>query len=283
MQRQHKLINCINLLPISLNLTKYPIYHGKTLGCRLSYGFMVYFICVNFLTMIFIAATRYIAVTYPHRFKIWLTNRKCSIVILCIWTFSVLLCVIIAEFMVTLDLIPCYGVCMLTYTPTGVPGHDAVYVIVLVILFIFPIGFMTFFYWKVFITVHKSSQSIRQVLLLGMRNISNHSSRKTKKREYQLTVTFYIMFITYLISYLPYFLVHFMRILCITPSNFSWTFVTTASTIINSVINPYVFLFRSGACKNFWSKPVRRGRSTRIIHVRSNTTLLMTMASQNVN
>lgn len=220
--------------------------------------------------MMFIAVTRYIAVAYPHRFKIWLKNGKCFMAMLFIWLLSIFLCILIVQLMGKLELIVHYGVCMLTFRPTGVVGQDAMNITVLVILLVCPIACSTLIYWKIFVIVHRSKKTVRH-LLIGIGKTATASYQKTKKREYRLTITFYIMFITYLVSYLPYFLVHILRLLSVSPSNFPWTFATTAITIINSVINPFVYLYR-----NFHNKvPIRSqdSQNTRIIHVRSNRNL----------
>ncbi|XP_031548936.1 octopamine receptor beta-2R-like [Actinia tenebrosa] len=216
--------------------------------CILSENFLRFTSISTVLHLLAITADRYLAIVHSLRYYILVTPRRGFASMAIIWSVSVIVAFVqlIWHNPSTSDV---------NKDPSQkIKDIEVTYDIVnLVVFFGFPLCFMIFVNSKIFYEVVRQSNIMRQNNAPGMED-----SKRRQRREWKAALIFVIMFIVYIVCWLPYFLWRLQQ--NIGDSFFELGMITEYVFIylrfLSSLLNPCIYVLG----KNDFRKALKKNR-----------------------
>ena len=223
----------------------------------------------SFLTVshiVAVTADRFIAIMYSLRYLQIVTKRRCIITLVFMWSSSLFL-----------SLLQLLWIQPATYDPQDYIAEEyhneelAFNIGCFVVYLGMPAVFMAFTY---LMTVRE----IRRQNRLQIINIpADMQEQRWRKREWKAVTIFLVMFITYVISWLPFFLLRYQQLKDAFHLPFWAEYTIGYARFISSLLNPCMYIFGKYDFRNAWEvlctyKHRERGRAR--------SDLVMIMSSQ---
>ena len=231
---------------IYMSMKRIPIFPENSFACRAIFGAMLFTVTQSIFCITWIAISRYLVTAKPVNFRKYL-NFKWGLV----WLVSSISLTAFMGFIAPVigfwgkfTYMDKIGVCVMGFRFMDGASAATYGLAYTGVCFILPTSIILFCYFRVFFIIRTNANRIQTTKLE-----SNHRKVDTK-----LNVTMFAIFIVYAIAYSPYALIHllsFFSIIELTPSMVYYSIIISCG---NSVLDPYIIIFRSDKLRQWWKK-----------------------------
>lgn len=252
------------MLQVAIPEVVKPVFQSHDFVCYLTYGLIMTFSVVNVLTMAIMAVTRYLHISNSRYYRL-ITIKSNIIIITCAWLLA--LCLSLPPTFQSwgnFQYYPLAGICIISFA--DVHGFPAIsYVISLIIIFyLVPTAIISICYYKIYSVVHNSKQRVN----IYSRRKSICRQQSYRQKDIRLSITIFIIFLTFIISYTPFVVSNFLELLGVVRLSLQGKFLAKYFTFINCTLNPVIFSLRTRRMRRFFHR-LKGTKSTpvRPIHV----------------
>ena len=225
-------------LPVSITCN---IFHEHGVCFATIYIWMF----TSFLTVshiLAVTADRFIAIMFSLRYPQIVTKQRCNFALGFVWSSSLVV-----------SLLQLWWLRPSSYDPhDSLPeeyrDEELAFNITCFVVYLgMPVGFMAFTYLMTVREIRRQNQ-------LQILNIPSdlQEQRKWRKREYKAITIFFVMFVTYVISWLPFFLLRYLQM----DNSFSlpdWaSYMFGYARFMSSLLNPCLYVFGKHDFRKAW-------------------------------
>ncbi|XP_036406484.1 trace amine-associated receptor 13c-like [Megalops cyprinoides] len=212
-----------------------------TLYCIIFIAATLILTCVSIYNVACIAVDRYFALCNPFLYSTRITVNVASMIISCLWLFSVIYSMVLLYFNVNItdmtEIIECTGSC-------PVKINDMWAVVDLFLVFIVPCSTIIIMYMKVFAIAKRHANNIRCVQ--EQNNAKSTRKMHSVASERKAAKTLGILVSAFLLCIIPYYIVIFLYLHMKKPSTYLALMNMSCLAFLNSSINPIIYaLFHS--------------------------------------
>ncbi|XP_029984546.1 trace amine-associated receptor 1-like [Sphaeramia orbicularis] len=211
------------VFPLSMTYTVTSCHYHEHIVCKIRDSFDVALCTSSILNLCCISIDRYYAICHPLTYKTTLTVHVGRIMILVVWSISILIgiCIIVAGFSQG----TCEEMCSVDVVLANTMGP--------VFSFYLPTIIMLCIYIKIFLVALKQANSIQ----------SMRSGATASKMERKATKTLAIVMGIFLLCMTPYFLCIVFQPLAFDPPPLPVIETLNWLTLSNSMLNPFIYAF----------------------------------------
>ncbi|RDD39215.1 Beta-1 adrenergic receptor [Trichoplax sp. H2] len=247
----------INALLVILPIPK-PIFPNNSLLCRLIFAPTIVCTFVSFTALIILTTTRYYKITYPQKNLHWFSTATVKIAISCLWLVATIAVIPpVVGFWGKLDYFPKTGVCWPTFNPYQTPSSLSYIILFGGFGYLITTIIITYCYTKICITAFKSASRAHGrcyntiSLLITKKRRRIPTSVILRQKERKLSITLFMIVITYFISYSPYVIVQSFYLFRRRPLPIQTILTLCMISFINGITNPIIFISRSQKFQSF--------------------------------
>ena len=247
-----------------------PVFSSNSISCRLIFSPTIVCAIVSFTTLIILTTTRYYKITHPQKTLHWFSNKTVKILLICLWLTAILVVLPpVIGFWGRFDYFSSTGVCWPTFNPRQTPSSLSY------VLLFGGLGFMLtsivifYCYSRICMTAFKSSSRAHGQcyttisLLITKKRRRMPTSAILRRKERKLSITLFMIVLTYFISYTPYIVVQLFYLFCLHPIPIHIIMTLYMISFINGITNPIIFMSRSQKFKSMLCS--RAGRHNAIM------------------
>uniref|UniRef100_A0A673BJ08 Trace amine-associated receptor 1-like n=1 Tax=Sphaeramia orbicularis TaxID=375764 RepID=A0A673BJ08_9TELE len=208
------------VFPLSMTYTVTSCHYHEHIVCKIRDSFDVALCTSSILNLCCISIDRYYAICHPLTYKTTLTVHVGRIMILVVWSISILIGIFGGFSQGT-----CEEMCSVDVVLSNIMGP--------ILAFYFPAIIMLCIYVKIFLVAQKQAISIQRT----------KSGVTASKMEKKATKTLAIVMGIFLLCMTPYFICVVFQPLASDPPSFSLIEALNWLTLSNSMLNPFIYAF----------------------------------------
>ena len=227
-----------------------PIFQVSDFLCYLTYGLIMTFSVVNVLTMAIMAVTRYLRISNSRYYR-FVTIKSNVIIIFGAWLLA--LCLSLPPTFRkwgNFQYYPLAGICIISFANVRDFAGISYVIALMVVSYVIPTAIISICYYKIYTVVRTSKQRVN----IYNRRKSISRQQYYRQKDIRLSVTIFIIFITFIISYTPFVASNFLELVGVVHLSLRAKFLAKYFTFINCSLNPVIFSLRTRRMRRFFHK-----------------------------
>ena len=225
----------------------------SSIGCDISGFFMHFLTLASVSTMGLIAINRYFCVVQPHRYKIIFPARRSAIFLASLWVFIAV--VVVFPLIVgwaSMEFSPLMATCSLHFNSLTSETGFTVFVMLCFVVSSFVIVALCYYF---------VSKSLRQ----HQNHLSNVLGRGLSVQEINLTKTFFVLVVSFIVLWLPTFVVIVLfRVVLGETLPRQLALSVPYELLANSAVNPWIYGAMNPSFRKKFISILRRSEASRV-------------------